>query len=110
MAAMRDHDARRHTTRPTPKRERFAARLSREQKELMQRAADLQGQTLTDFVVASAQQAAERAIRDHELIVLSARDSYAVMQALLHPEPAGAWLRQAAQRYKDFMGERETTA
>lgn len=52
-----------------------------------------------------AQRAAEETIRDHELITLSARDSRAVMQALLHPEPTGPWLRQAAQRYKDSMGE-----
>ncbi len=50
--------------------------------------------------------AAERTIWDHQIITLSARDSRAVMQALLNPEPAGLWLRQAARRYKDVMGRR----
>ena len=106
MAAMRARDQHHHARQVTGRSERFAARLSSEQKELLQRAAALHGQTLTEFVVDSAQRAAEQTIHDHELITLSARDSRAVMQALLHPEPAGPWLRRAAQQYKDFMGER----
>ncbi|MGH6959741.1 MAG: DUF1778 domain-containing protein, partial [Dongiaceae bacterium] len=40
--------------------ERLEARISRDQKTLFQRAAELQGRTLTDFVVSSAQDAAVR--------------------------------------------------
>ena len=88
-----------------PKRARFAARISAEQKDLFARAAALYDQPVSQFVISSAQRAAEQAIRDHEVITLSARDSRAVMEALLHPEPAGPWLRQAARRYKALMGE-----
>jgi len=106
MAAPRSRDMQQNNERSGPKRERLDARLSSEQKALIQHAATLRGQTLSEFVLDSAQYAAERTIRDHEIIMLSARDSRAVMQALLQPEPAGPWLRQAAQRYKDVMGER----
>ena len=43
---------------------RFDARLNEEQKLLIQKAADLQGRTLTDFVLQSAQAAAERTIAE----------------------------------------------
>jgi uncharacterized protein (DUF1778 family) len=54
---------------------RSAARS--EQKRLLPRAAEIRGQTLTEFVVAAAQEAATRAIVDQEVIELSVRDSRA---------------------------------
>ena len=47
--------------------ERLEARISPEQKQLFERAADLQGRSLTEFVVRSTQEAAQEAIRDHNL-------------------------------------------
>jgi uncharacterized protein (DUF1778 family) len=87
------------------KRERLEARVSPKQKELMRRAAALQGRTLSEFLISSAQQAAEQAIREHEVITLTARDSRAFVEALLNPEPAGERLRRAAERYKAAMGD-----
>ncbi len=79
---------------------RFNARLTEEQKTLFERAASLYGQSISQFVMSSAQRAAEEAIREHDIIVLSAEDSLTIMDALLHPAPAGPRLRQAAERYK----------
>lgn len=87
------------------KRQRFNARLTEEQKLLFEQAAALYGQSVSQFVMSSAQRAAEQAIREHEVMTLSARDSRAVMEALLHPQPAGPALRRAAERYKALMGE-----
>jgi uncharacterized protein (DUF1778 family) len=87
------------------KRARFAARLSPEQKALFERAAALYNQPVSQFVISSAQRAAEQAIREHEVLTLTARESRVLMEELLHPEPPGPWLRQAAERYKKFMGE-----
>ena len=87
------------------KHARFAARVSAEQKEILERAAALRDQPLSQFVMSSALRAAEQAIREHEVITLSAEDSRALMEALLHPEPAGLRLRQAAERYKAVMGD-----
>jgi uncharacterized protein (DUF1778 family) len=81
------------------KHQRFNARLTEEQKRLFERAAALYGQSVSQFVMSSAQRAAEQAIREHEVIRLSERDSRAVMEALLHPAPAGPALRKAADRY-----------
>ncbi len=104
MSAIQARDPRIRVRKTARKSERLETRVTPEQKELVQQAAALQGRSLTDFVSASVQQGAEQTIREHTVITLSARDSRAVMEALLNPEPAGPWLRQAAERYKTIMG------
>ncbi len=79
---------------PAPRRERLVARVSADQKRLFQRAAALEGRTLSDFLIASAQEAAQRAIRDHEVIALDAADSAAFVAALLNPTPINDRLRE----------------
>jgi len=85
------------------KTERLEVRATAEQKELLLQAAGLQGQSLSEFVVRSAQEAARRALRKQNVLELSARDSRAFVEALLNPQPAGPQLRQAAARYKAFV-------
>jgi len=84
--------------------ERLEARVSRDQKALFQRAAELQGRTLTDFVVSSLQEAAVRTIEEVQIIRLSAADSRAFADALLHPRTPNEKLRAAARRYMETMG------
>lgn len=84
--------------------ERLEARITKEQKELFQRAADIQGRTLTDFVITSVLDAAKRAIQEHEMITLSARDREVFVEALLNPPAPNEKLRAAAQRYRQNMG------
>jgi uncharacterized protein (DUF1778 family) len=86
------------------KGERLEARLTSEQKELLQRAAQLEGTTLTDFVVRSAQEQARRVIQEHTLIKLSLEDSQAFARALLNPSEPNARMMAAAKEYKLFMG------
>ena len=86
------------------RRERLEARISREQKTLFQRAAELQGQSLTDFVLHSVHDAAVRAIEEAEIIRLSAEDSRAFAHALLTPKKPSMKLRAAAQRYMERFG------
>ena len=94
-----------HEAEPAKSR-RFNARLTEEQKRLFERAASLYGQSVSQFVMSSAQRAAEEAIREHDIIVLSAEDSLTIMEALLHPAPVGPRLRQAAERYKAMKRNR----
>ena len=90
------------------KSERFGTRLTAAQKELLQRAADLQGRSLSDFVVDSAQRVAEDVIREHEVITLTARAGRAFVESLLNPSGPNARLRAAAERYKqEQLVERE---
>ena len=83
---------------------RLEARISVEQKTVLQRAATLSGRTLSEFVVASAQDAATRVIQEHETIRLSRAEQIAFVSALLKPPAANARLRQAAAAYRKQMG------
>jgi len=90
--------------RRSRKEERLEARVTPDQKRLIERAAELRGSSVTDFVVASAQKAAADTIRDFETLVLrdQARDVF--INAILNPPPPNDAARAAAQRYKTQMG------
>ena len=67
-------------TRVRPKKarsDRLEARINKEQKALFERAAALQGRTLTDFVVDSAREAAVRTIQEYETVSLTRKDQEA---------------------------------
>jgi uncharacterized protein (DUF1778 family) len=86
------------------RRERLEARITREQRALFQRAAELEGRTLTDFVIASVQERAVKTIEQMEAIRLSAADSRAFAEALLNPRKPNETLRAAARRYRTLTG------
>lgn len=83
--------------------ERLEARVSPEQKQFLQRAADLDGRSLTDFIVQAAQEAAHQTIERHRIIRLSERDQQVFVEALLHPAAPGKRLRAAVKRYKKVV-------
>jgi uncharacterized protein (DUF1778 family) len=85
--------------------ERIEARVSREQKELLERAAALEGRSMTDFIVTSAQEAATQVITRHELLRLSPRDQVEFVEALLNPPAPNEALRAAAARYRNLRAE-----
>jgi uncharacterized protein (DUF1778 family) len=78
---------------------RFDARLNEEQKLLIQRAADLEGRTMTDFVLHSAETAAERTIEQRAMLILTARETEVFVKAILSPPAPGRVLRRAAREY-----------
>jgi len=82
---------------------RLEARISVEQKTVLQQAAALSGRTLSEFVVASAQEAAHRVIREHETIRLGRSEQIAFVNALLNPPPPNTRLRKAAAAYQKQM-------
>jgi len=63
----------------------FSARVPKSTKNVLERAAELSGQTLSDFVLGTAYERALITIKSRELIELSARDSEAFANALLTP-------------------------
>ena len=90
---------------PRSKAYRFDARLNEEQKVLIQKAADLEGRTMTDFVLHSAETAAERTIQERAMLILSARETEAFVDAVLNPAEPGPILRAAARHYKKTVGQ-----
>jgi uncharacterized protein (DUF1778 family) len=85
---------------PPAKTYRFDARINEAQKLLIQRAADLEGRTMTDFVLDSAKAAAERVIERHDMLILTARETEAFVDAILNSAEPGPVLRRAARDYR----------
>lgn len=82
---------------------RLEARLSQETKALVQKAADLEGRSLTDFVVTSVQAAAYRVIEHHQTLKLSIEDSEAFADAILNPPQPNEALKSAGLYHKQIM-------
>jgi uncharacterized protein (DUF1778 family) len=82
---------------------RIEARISPDALAIVKRAAEIQGRSVSDFVVAAAQEAAHRTIEETEIIRLSVEDQRALAEALINPpEPAPALVR-AAERYRRIV-------
>jgi uncharacterized protein (DUF1778 family) len=79
---------------------RLEARISSEQKVLFQQAAMLSTRTLSEFVVASAQEAAVRIIEQHETIRLSREEQIRFVSTLLNPPEPSERLRRAGEQYR----------
>jgi uncharacterized protein (DUF1778 family) len=83
---------------------RLEARLPHEVHALLKRAAQIQGRTLTDFVVSAAQEAARQTIEATEIVRLSVEDQQRFAEAILNPpEPTQALLR-AFDRHRELFG------
>jgi uncharacterized protein (DUF1778 family) len=91
-------------TRGRSRAQRLEARVTAEQKSLIERAAALQGRTVTDFVLTSVQDAARRALEEHQQLELSVRDSQAFVEALLNPKPVNGRLHETVRRYRKITG------
>lgn len=73
---------------------RLEARITHELHALLKRASELQGRTMTDFIISAVQSAAVQAIDDAQRVQLSLRDQERFAQALLAPsEPTPAMQR-----------------
>lgn len=78
--------------------ERLEARVTREEKELLQEAAAAKGLTLTAFVTSSAREAAMKVLREQHVIELGRNDQRAFAQAMLNPDAPNERLRTVARR------------
>ena len=85
-----------------PKTARLDARITPELQALHNRAAELEGRSVSDFVVTAAQDAAERRIELSQVLRLSLEDQRAFVEAIQRPEPTPA-LRRAFQRHRELI-------
>jgi uncharacterized protein (DUF1778 family) len=82
---------------------RLEARITPDLRTLLKRAAELEGRTVTDFVIAAAQEAAERRVEQAHVIRLSLEDQRAFAEAILNPPEPTAALRRAFRRRNDLI-------
>lgn len=94
----------RTSSQVTTRSQRLEARISKAQKELFIRAADLQGRSLTDFVIASAQAAALETVRTHNALRLDDRERQTFVSALLASPAPAETLQRAVKRYRERTG------
>jgi uncharacterized protein (DUF1778 family) len=80
--------------------ERLEARVSRGQKRFFQHAAELKGQTLTDFMIGTLQEAAVRTVEEHNVLKLTLEDQRIFVKALMNPPSPNEALKRAAERYR----------
>ena len=91
---------------PQPKTGRTArleARITREALDVVRRAAEIQGRSVSDFVVAAAQEAAEKTVTEIEILRLSreAQEKFAAL--LMKPPPLAPALKKAFERHKALV-------
>lgn len=82
---------------------RLEARISNDLHSMLKRAAELQGRTMTDFVVSAVQDAAQRAINQAEVVQLTLKDQAAFAHALLSPSKPVPALKRAFARHKKLL-------
>ena len=87
-----------------PTTARLEARLPADVHALLKRAAEMQGRTLTDFVVTAARDAACRTIEEAEIIRLSVEDQRLIAETILSPPEPALALRRAFERRDDLFG------
>ena|ERR1700681_2181642 len=87
------------------KEERLEARVTPAQKRLIERAAALRGTSVTEFVVASAQEAATTTIKDFDVLHLRDEAREVFIKAVLNPPAPNDAARTAAERYRKHMGQ-----
>ncbi len=69
----------------TPRTARVEARIAPDVLAVVRRAAELQGRSISDFLVAAAKEAAYRAIEENQIIRLSVDDQQRFADLLLNP-------------------------
>lgn len=89
---------------PHTKTARLEARLPHDVHALLKRAAEIQGRTLSDFVISAAREAAHRAIEETEIIRLSIDDQRQLAEMLLNPPEPTPALRRAFRRRRELFG------
>jgi uncharacterized protein (DUF1778 family) len=82
------------------KDDRLQVRLDVVSKGVLQRAAGYRRKTVSQFVLASALEAAERVISENEVVGLSGADWTVFFDALTNPPPPNAALRKAFAKYR----------
>jgi len=82
---------------------RLEARLTPDALAVVKRAAEIQGRSVSDFVVAAAQEAAHRTIEETQIIRLSVEDQRALAEAILNPPPLAPAMERAIERYRKLV-------
>ncbi len=88
---------------PPSRTARIEARIAPEALAVVKRAAELQGRSVSDFVVAAAHDAAHRMLEETTLIQLSVEDQQRFVDLLLDPPPLAPALERARHAHANLI-------
>lgn len=87
--------------------QRIEARIAPDALAAVKRAAEIQGRSVSDFIVAAAWDAAQRTISDAQVVRLSLEAQTAVADLLINPPTPGPALRRAFEAHRQLIRESE---
>jgi uncharacterized protein (DUF1778 family) len=87
-----------------PQTARLEARLPVHVHAMLKRAAEIQGRTLTDFVVAASSEAARQTIEATDIIRLSVDDQRLFAESILNPPEPTVALTRAFAKHRELFG------
>ncbi|GMQ23369.1 DUF1778 domain-containing protein [Algoriphagus sp. oki45] len=94
------------TKKSNSKSSRFDTRLSKEQKEFFEKAAQIGGyRNLTDFVVATLQEKAKEIIAENERVIASQKDAEIFFDAIMNPKSPNEELAKAAAEFESLINK-----
>jgi uncharacterized protein (DUF1778 family) len=85
---------------------RVEARIAPDALAIVKRAAELQGRSVSDFIVAAAQDAARRTIEESQILRLSTEDQVRFVETLLNPPAPTEALRRARRAHARVIANR----
>jgi uncharacterized protein (DUF1778 family) len=88
-----------------PRTARIEARIAPEALAIVRRAAELQGRSISDFVVAAAHDAAQKMVAEVEVTRLSVEGQQKFVKAILNPPPPNAAMKRALKRHRELIAE-----
>ncbi|HEX6859130.1 MAG TPA: DUF1778 domain-containing protein [Caulobacteraceae bacterium] len=84
---------------------RFEARITPEVQRQLKRAAELEGRSLSDFVVSAAVEAAQRTIERTETILVTLDEHDRLWDAIRNPPEPTQALRDAFKAHRELIAE-----
>jgi uncharacterized protein (DUF1778 family) len=84
---------------------RLEARISPDTLTVVKRAAEIQGRSVSDFVVSAAHEAAQKTIEEAQIIRLSVEDQKALVDSILNPRQPTRALRRAKAAHERLISK-----
>jgi uncharacterized protein (DUF1778 family) len=85
------------------KNSRLEARVSPDALAVIKRAAEIQGRSISDFVVSAAQELAQRTIEETNFIRLAIDDQRRFVDLLIEPPELSPAMKRAAKAHSDLI-------
>jgi len=82
---------------------RVEARIAPDSLDMIRRAAEIQGRSISDFMVAAAQEAAQKTIEEVEVLRLSRQAQEQFAALLLNPPSPSPALQRAFERHRELI-------